>query len=80
MCGLSGHLAIWSPCVAGSEFGIGRRPAALIPREPKARISGSLSVKFLGVELFGWVVSQYLGVGLSVPRCGGSGCAHIKMS
>lgn len=30
MCGLSGSVAIWLLCVAGSEFGVGRRPAALI--------------------------------------------------
>ena len=30
MCGFSGGLAIWSPCVAGSEFRVERRPAALI--------------------------------------------------
>lgn len=33
--------------MAGSEFGVGRRPAALVLEEPEARVSGYLSVKFL---------------------------------
>lgn len=64
MCDLSGHLAFWLPCVAGSEFGVGRQPAALISREPDARVSGYLNVKFLE---FG---CRAIWVDVSVSRCG----------
>lgn len=64
MCDLSEHLAIWLPCVAGSEFGVGRQPAALISREPDARVSGYLNVKFLE---FG---CRAIWVDVLVSRCG----------
>lgn len=67
MCDLSGHLAIWLPCVSRSEFGVGRQLAALIPGEPDVRVSGYLNVKFLefGCRAI-WVDD------VSVSRCGAS--------
>ena len=72
MCGFSGSLAIWLPCVAGSEFGVRRRQAGL---NLGSLMLGCLGIQVsdswsLGVELFGWVVSQVLGVGVPVPGCG----------
>lgn len=62
---MSGHLAICLPCVAGSEFRVERQPAALIPGEPDARVSGYPGVTFLE---FG-CGALWVG-GVSVSRCG----------
>ena len=67
VCGLSGCLALWLLCVEGSEFGVGRHPAALSFGKPEARVSVYRRAKFLE---FGcgalWCVCQCL---LWVSQC-----------